>query len=1259
MATDAPKTDDFYQLIEQAGRTLRRHALLIGATLVALLAIGWLIAAVAVDLLIPLATTFRLLFAVGFWLVLIASIAGLLVWPAVRRRTLEDVALRIESIVGGMHNRLLTVLDLHRTDAAGKKRSNPEMVARLLWQTRSKLADFRVRQIVNPVPLLRSLAGLAVVLLAAVLLAVVFYESAPTALERIMRPMADIPPATWLRFKAPGELSAPVGDPLTIGVDVTRGEIDTLLLHLQQPDGRWVVYPMQPDGEQRFSYTLSGVMADYRYKISGGSTWTAEYPIHMVPRPIVDALDVAIRLPRYMQRRDPILVADDVRRIEAPVDSHLLLAATVSGDVARGEIVLLKRLVDVHEEVQDEEHVWFEDDLPADAQTDGPWHWSTARTFTGLKSFTFGRTHQPFGFTTRLTPLQVPAPGIFYLMARLDAADPPGRITLRLQQDNNQTRAFEWGETSTPAQGQPPAKHLGSLPQPTHWTRLEVPADVLGSIPGGIKFRGLSLEIDRGQAFFDRPGYLTRSSKPVEKVRLETVDTLPLERDEASGRWLGDVPVAVDRLLTVRFHSALGQASADREPLELIATKDQPPSIVVEKPGLDVVLPAVQPLPIALRALDDWGIAAIGIQMGSSETALNAVRWHLADAALGTSPSLTLAIDPKSENLAPNQSLWYRLVAKDSAGQIAESKTFKLSIAPPDRAGAPETAKPPESLDQLLQLVSKLAQAPHKDRESAEFIAALPLKLRTAIDAQGKFRKNDGSPMPADEVRKMIEQEETELTPDQTKRLAELTAELDRRQQELKQLAEMLKQAAQKSAANPLVAQQDSKLLTQFAGLAQQMAADLNPLTAAQDKPAMLERELKADKLASDQPRRLADLEQQLRQLEASRRQMVSDPQVAQQMLEDQTAQLEGAAAARELEALATDLEARGRQLQTIEEQAAEMAQESPTADSKKLAAISESQSELDQQAVAAIDQLRDILGILPEDDEMPLAPWRPPGEKFESTPVEEDVPDADKKATDKAAHPGQGDDKDEAKPDEEKNWWDKPVEAPMVGGPQGEESERYKDRHRPVPEQKTDEEAGGKPGKSDPPEQTPRQQLTAHQAQMQQALTANADDARKSGAAARALAQQLAQSAQGQQSSTAQTPNDPATPPSTAGKEAAATKQMLSDAATQQALKRAQRMHTAAQLPPNSSQRAGQNASVAQPGQSGSGNSARTVNVQPGRIVPGEAPLGSDPRERAQFYQLPPRLREPLLEGMQERGPEGYQPMIDAYFRELSKEIK
>ena len=526
-------------------------------------------------------------------------------------------------------------------------------------------------------------------------------------------------------------------------------------------------------------------------------------------------------------------VADDVRRIEAPIDSHLMLAAAVSGDVARGEVLLLKRLVETHDEVQDEEHVWFEDDLPADAETNTPWRWSTARTYTGLKSFTFGRNHQPFGFVTRLSPLHVPAGGIFYLMVWLDAADPPGRITLRLRHDN-QTRTFDWGENSTPVAGQPPPVHLSSWPQPMRWVRLEVPADALGAIPNGVKLLGMSLEIDRGQVFFDRPGYLTRSSRPVETVHTETVDTLPMQLDEASGRWLGDVPVAVDRLLTVRFHSALGQASADREPLELIATKDQPPSIVVEKPGLDVVLPAVQPLPISARALDDWGIAAVGIQLGPSETALARYAGKRGDAGLVTARNINLAIDSQAEHLRRA-----RPCAIDSSPRIVTAKSpsrrpTNFRSPRPIGPGRPKRPRPPSRSNNCCKMVAQMAQAPHKDRESAEFIAGLPLSLRGLVDSQGQFRKNDGALLAAEELRKLIEKAESELTPDQKKRLAELTAELDRRQQELKQLAEQLKQAAQKSAASPLALQQDSKLLTQFATQVQAMATDLNPTTVTQ-----------------------------------------------------------------------------------------------------------------------------------------------------------------------------------------------------------------------------------------------------------------------------------------------------------------------------------------------------------------------------------------------------------------------------------------
>ncbi|HTU24964.1 MAG TPA: hypothetical protein VMF30_06180 [Pirellulales bacterium] len=1250
MATDIPRSEEFFRLTLQVGRQLRRHALLVGGTLLVLAAVGWLAAAVAVDLLIPLATGFRLLFAVGFWVVLWAGIPLLVVWPALRRMTLEDVALRIERAVGGMHNRLLTVLDLHRADPNAKRQPNAEMVERLLVQTRAKLAAFHIRQLIDPMPLLRSVAGLAAVLLTTVLLAVVFRESAPTALARILRPTADIPPVTWLRIAVPGDLTCALGDPLPLDVDVTRGEVDALTLHLQQPDGTWVAYPMQRDGASRFSYTLSGVTADYRYKISGGGTWTAEYAIHMVPRPVVDSLTASIRLPRYMRHEEPLAVADDARRIEAPIDSHLVLSTAVSGDVSTGEVLLLRRTVETHEEVQEDEHAWFDDDLPADAVPSGPWRWSTARASTGLKSFAFGRTRQPLAFTTRLNPLNVAAKGDFSVMAWLDPEEPPGRITLRVEQDNNNVRVFEWGEKSTapPPAGQPTPVHLDAWPEPARWTRLEVPADPLGSAGGPIKLRGMSLAIDRGQAFFDRPGYLTRASRPVETVHTETLDSLPMYHDETSGRWIGDVLVAVDRLLTVRFHSALGQTSIEREPLELIAIKDQPPTLVVEKPAQDVILPAVQPLPIAARALDDWGIAAVGLQLGQSEGALGAVRWLPSDESLVTARNINLAIDCQAEHISPGQTVFYRLVVKDTAGQLAESKPFKLAVAAPDRAGAPETAKGPESLDGLVQMVSQMAQAPHKDREAAELVAGVLPKLHLAVDVQGRFRHDDGSLVEAEELRKLLEQAQSELTPDQKNRLNELMGELDRRQQELRRLAETLQQAAQKSQTNPLASQQDAKLLTTFAAQAQAMATELAPTTVAQGDAARLERELKAQRPAADQTARLAQLEQQLRQLEQARKQFATDPALAEQMMADQAVQVAGFAAARQLDALATDLEARGQQLVAIEEQAAMAAGQTATADAKTLDTISDTQTELDEKAAAAIDSLRDLLGLKSDDDDQPLAPWTPPGEKFESAPVEEDVPDPDKKDKSKSDNAAGPADAADAKADEEENWWDKPAEVPSVGGPRGVESERYKDRHRPVPEMPA-EENDGPGGKSapKPPEATPRQQLTAHQAQLQQALTANADEARRRGAAARALAQRLSQSA-------ASTPTAP---------DASATRQIMADSATRQALDAAERMK-APPRPNVAAKRARQAMPTPSPqspttSSNASGDSAPFAGARPGQIVVGAPPLGTDPSQRARLYQLPPRVREPLLEGMQERGPEGYQPLIDAYFRELSKEIK
>ena len=82
----------------------------------------------------------------------------------------------------------------------------------------------------------------------------------------------------------------------------------------------------------------------------------------------------------------------------------------------------------------------------------------------------------------------------------------------------------------------------------------------------------------------------------------------------------------------------------------------------------------------------------------------------------------------------------------------------------------------------------------------------------------------------------------------------------------------------------------------------------------------------------------------------------------------------------------------------------------------------------------------------------------------------------------------------------------------------------------------------------------------------------------------------------------------------------------------------------------------------VGQPGAKPTGEPTQTSTdggTEAGQAAVKEADLrGLDAARRAAIYKLPPRVRDPLLEGMRERGPAAYQEVIDTYFRHLGRDI-
>ena len=277
-----------------------------------------------------------------------------------------------------------------------------------------------------------------------------------------------------------------------------------------------------------------------------------------------------------------------------------------------------------------------------------------------------------------------------------------------------------------------------------------------------------------------------------------------------------------------------------------------------------------------------------------------------------------------------------------------------------------------------------------------------------------------------------------------------------------------------------------------------------------------------------------------------------------------------------------------------------------------------------------------------PEDaqSQPPAAPWQPPSPE-EAMPVEQDTPE---QRPDEPANEGAADAQHaQPQPQEEKdeqNWWDKPVDAPDANAP-GEMSERYAERDRPTEEPAPRDASAASDGKP-----TPRESLREHQERMRRALTENSNRVAQTRQQAGALAQQMRQAMS--QESQPQSPS-PGGAADNASNNARPQDNPLRGLLSSPNAQRMRAMATRA-----AALRLGR---TAQADGQGAGEGEMTGPAHTAPVL--SLPLGaveSGPASSEATYRLPPALRQPMREGMREAGPAAYQPMIDAYYRELSE---
>ena len=195
--TDLPEMGLLHRLIARTRRLLRSTWTLTGMGLTLGLGLSLLVGVSLTDLAMPLRPWLRL---IGLLLIVIPSVWAFVVGvlrPLLRRMSSRYVARRIEGQLPGIHNRLVSCVDL---DSSTPGKWSAAFFRRLIGEAIARIKNFRPWSVVDKPALRRSgmFALLGITVFATAL--GVFSDRLPTALARIFSPFADIPPATGVLF---------------------------------------------------------------------------------------------------------------------------------------------------------------------------------------------------------------------------------------------------------------------------------------------------------------------------------------------------------------------------------------------------------------------------------------------------------------------------------------------------------------------------------------------------------------------------------------------------------------------------------------------------------------------------------------------------------------------------------------------------------------------------------------------------------------------------------------------------------------------------------------------------------------------------------------------------------------------------------------------------------------------------------------------------------------------------------------------------
>jgi len=694
-------------------------------------------------------------------------------------------------------------------------------------------------------------------------------------------------------------------------------------------------------------------------------------------------------------------------------------------------------------------------------------------------------------------------------------------------------------------------------------------------------------------------------------------ETYPL-RPAGDGTWTGSFPLEGSGRYRVELRNDLGDANkpASEDPrYESIA--DQPPVVQNDRPGADLVLSKPDRLSLHAAARDDYGLGALWLKLDvqkpgtiDSSTAVLVKQYPTPSPPRADVVDYPLDLGPTGLNLKPGELLRYRFEVTDRRPNSlpVPSKEYTVRIAEDPNAADRQLEafeKGQDTLrDKLAQLIAEQKKVKEKIDQVRAKYDALNTKVQTAIEeAKARAHSKDGQPTP-DSLLPKLDPKDAEALENLRKELADLFGleqknvdAATRLNQDLKNLAA---QAQKTPLLNAAINKETQDLSARFRNAALDPLTDLasqlqKGATADKSPPDLRDTKARSDRVQKN----LESLKSRMDALADAQKGLKTDADQALTKLKEELLKEQGKMTARDLEELKDFLKNLREELAKHQGKQEGLADQTEIAPDKALPELEGKQATLDELLKKDLDLAKKIL-----DKEKARRLKKP---QDDSSPADTKGPEPSKKkdAADSAEDPFQ----------------------PALGGERQKLDPRFEKKLPPTPRKKGDT--------SDAADR--RDALRNHQQDNLRDLDAAQKGLASDEQSLEAMIQSLMDAAR------------------KAGPPGAANDSNLSAKSADELMKmlRSEALKNATQMVSRAKQ--GRPGQLNQPGDKPPAGTAADSLI--GNSIGDPGVLDElDPRTRATILQLPPRVREELLQGMKAQGPEGYQKFIQDYFRRLSE---